>query len=47
MGLHMTMCGPIFIYRVRVYPVLVSYLNAASPVTSMPVISRWMSCVPS
>jgi hypothetical protein len=23
------------------------YLNAASPVTSMPVISKWMSCVPS
>jgi hypothetical protein len=24
-----------------------SYLNAANPVTSCPVMSRWMSCVPS
>lgn len=24
-----------------------NYLNAANPVTSMPVMSRWMSCVPS
>lgn len=23
------------------------YSNAANPVTSLPVISRWMSCVPS